>query len=131
MDRVKRRLFAGCGNKLMAIVDADTGKLIASLPIGEGVDATAFDPGTGDAFASNGGSATLTVVHEESPLKFAVIDDVPTRKGARTMAFDRETHHVYLVTADFSAPPAATADNPHPRPMVIPESFVVLVYARK
>jgi len=131
IDRVQRRLFSGCNNKMMTVLDADSGKLIASLPIGEGVDATAFDPGTGYAFASNGQSATLTVAHENSPSNFTVIEDVPTRKGARTMTLDRETHQVFLVTADFGPPPAATADNPHPRPAILPGSFVVLVYAKK
>jgi DNA-binding beta-propeller fold protein YncE len=131
MDRVNRRLFSGCENKLMAVMDADSGKVIASLPIGEGVDATGFDPGTGYAFASNGQSATLTVVHEDSPSNFTVVEDVATRKGARTMTLDRETHQVFLVTADFGPPPAASADNPHPRPAILPGSFVVLVYAKK
>jgi DNA-binding beta-propeller fold protein YncE len=131
MDRVNRRLFSGCDNKLMTIMNADSGKVIASLPIGEGVDATGFDPGTGYAFASNGQSATLTVVHEDSPSNFTVVEDVPTRKGARTMTLDRETHQVFLVAADFGSPPAATADNPHPRPAILPGSFVVLVYAKK
>ncbi len=131
MDRVKRVLFAGCDNKLMAVVDADSGKLIATPPIGEGVDANAFDPGTGYAFASNGQSGTLTVVHEDSPGKFTVIENVPTKHGARTMALDRETHQVFLVTADFVPAPEATPDNPHPRPALMPNSFVVLIYAKK
>jgi len=131
MDRVNRRLFSGCDNKLMAVSDADAGKMIATLPIGEGVDATVFDPGTGNAFSSNGQSGTLTVVHEDSPSKFTVIDDVPTQKGARTMALDRERHRVYLVTAEFGPAPAATAENPHPRPAIVPGSFVVLVFGRK
>jgi len=131
MDRVNRRLFAGCDNKMMAVVDADTGKLLATPPIGEGVDACGFDPGTEYAFASNGQSATLTVVHEDSPTKFSVVEDVPTKRGARTMTLDRETHQVFLVTADFGPAPAATADNPHPRPQILPGTFVVLVYAKK
>ncbi|HEY4741738.1 MAG TPA: hypothetical protein VIH76_14175 [Candidatus Acidoferrales bacterium] len=131
IDRVQRRLFSGCENKLMTVMDADSGKLLASLPIGEGVDATGFDPGTNDAFSSNGQSGTLTVVHEDSPSKFTVVENIPTRKGARTMALDRETHQVFLVTADFGPPPAATADNPHPRPSIVPGSFVVLVYAKQ
>jgi DNA-binding beta-propeller fold protein YncE len=131
MDRVKRLLFSGCDNKMMAIMDADSGKLIATPPIGEGVDANAFDPGTGYAFASNGQSGTLTVVHEDSPGKFTVIENVPTKRGARTMALDRETHQVFLVTADFGPAPEATPDNPHPRPAPTPGSFVVLIYAKK
>jgi DNA-binding beta-propeller fold protein YncE len=130
MDTEHRRLFAGCGNKLMAVVDANSGKVIATPAIGEGVDANGFDPGTGFAFASNGRSATLTVVHEDSPDKFTVVEDVATQRGARTMALDPKTHEVYLVTADFGPPPAPTADNPHPRPSIVPSSFVVLVFGR-
>ncbi len=130
MDVAHRRLFAGCDNQLMAVLDADSGKVVATPAIGEGVDANAFDPGTGFAFASNGQSATLTVVHEDAPNKFSVVENVATQKGARTMALDPKTHEVYLVTADFNPPPAATAENPHPRPVAVPGSFVVLVFGR-
>ena len=133
MDIKHRRLFAGCANKMMAVVDPDSGKVIATPPIGEGVDADAFDPETGYAFASNGRSGTLTVVHEDSKNKFSVVEDVPTQLGARTMALDPKTHDIYLVTAQFGPPPAPTADNPHPRPFptIVPDSFVVLVYVRR
>ena len=104
IDRKNRRLFAGCDNKMMAVVDADTGKVIATPAIGEGVDANAFDPGTGLAFASCG-EGVLTIVHEESPTKFSVAENVPTQSGARTMALDEKTHNVYLVTAKFGPPP--------------------------
>ena len=127
MDVAHRRLFAGCHNQMMPVVNADSGKVIATPAIGDGVDADAFDPGTGYAFASNGQSATLTVVHEDAPDKFSVVENVATQKGARTMALDPKTHEVYLVTADFGAAPAATAENPHPRPTMVPGSFVVLV----
>ncbi|HXN71434.1 MAG TPA: hypothetical protein VN861_02660 [Candidatus Acidoferrales bacterium] len=129
MDTANRRLFAGC-DKLMAVIDANTGKVIATPPIGEGVDAAAFDPGTGYAFASNGGSGTLTVVHEDSPDKYSVVEDVPTQAHARTMALDPKTHQVFLVTADFGPAPAATADNAHPRPTMVKDSFVVLVFGK-
>jgi hypothetical protein len=102
----------------------------ATPAIGDGVDANAFDPGTGYAFASNGQSATLTVVHEDAPDKFSVVENVATQKGARTMALDPKTHEVYLVTADFGPAPAATPENPRPRPTMVPGSFVVLVYAK-
>jgi len=128
IDAKHRRLFAGCANKMMAVIDADSGKVIATPPIGAGVDSNQFDPETGLAFASNG-SGTLTVVHEDSPDHFSVLEDVPTQQGARTMALDPKTHEVYLVTAQF-APPAPTPDNPHPRPSLVPDSFVVLVFAR-
>src|SRR6202030_493687 len=83
MDRKNRRLFAGCDNKMMAVVDADTGKVLATPAIGEGVDATAFDADSGLAFASCGADGVLTVVKEESPSKFTVAENVTTQKGAR------------------------------------------------
>ncbi len=130
IDRKNRRLFAGCDNKMMAVVDADSGKVLATPPIGDGVDATAFDPETGLAFASCGGDGVLTVVKEDSPDKFSVAENVPTQKGARTMALDTKTHKVFVVTAQFGPRPAPTTDNPHPRPAILPDSFVVLVVGK-
>ena len=130
IDRKNRRLFSGCDNKMMAVVDADSGKVLATPAIGEGVDATAFDEGTGLAFASCGQDGVVTVVQEESPTKFSVAENVTTEKGARTMALDTKTHNVYTVTAQFGARPAATAENPHPRPPIVPGSFVVLVVSK-
>jgi DNA-binding beta-propeller fold protein YncE len=129
IDRKNRRLFVGCDNKMMAVVDADSGKVLATPAIGEGVDATAFDPDTGLAFASCG-EGVLTVVKEESPDKFSVAENVPTQQGARTMALDSKTHNVLVVTAKFGPRPAPTADNPRPRPPILPDSFVVLVLAK-
>jgi len=125
IDTKKRRLFVGCGNKVMPVVDADSGKILATIPIGDGVDATAFDEETGLAFASCG-EGVLTVAHEDSPGKFSVTN-IPTQRGARTMALDSKTHNVYTVTAKFGQAPAPTADNPHPRPPVLPDSFIVLM----
>jgi len=127
IDRKNRHLFAGC-DKMMAIVDADSGKVLATPAIGDGVDATTFDAGTGLAFASCG-EGVLTVVKEESPGKFSA-ENVPTQRGARTLALDAKTHNVFVVTAEFGPRPAATADNPHPRPPMLPDSFVVLVVGR-
>jgi DNA-binding beta-propeller fold protein YncE len=129
MDQKNRRLFVGCGNKVMPVVNADSGKVLATLPIGDGVDATAFDDDAGLAFASCG-EGVLTVVREESPDKFSVAESVPTQKGARTMALDRKTHQVYTVTAKFGPPPPPTAERAHPRPAILPDSFVVLVLAK-
>jgi len=129
LDRKNRRLFAGCDNKMMAVVNADNGKVLATLPIGEGVDANAFDDDTALAFASCG-EGVLTVVREDSPEKFSVVENVPTQQGARTMGLDTKTHNVYLVTAKFGPPPAPTADNPHPRRSIAPDSFVVLVVGK-
>jgi DNA-binding beta-propeller fold protein YncE len=126
IDRKNRRLFVGCDNKMMAVVDANSGKVLATPAIGEGVDATRYDPETGLAFASCG-EGVLTVVKEDSPNKFSVAETVSTQQGARTMALDLKTHNAFVVTAKFGPPPAATADNPHPRHSILPDSFVVLV----
>jgi DNA-binding beta-propeller fold protein YncE len=129
IDRKHRRLFSGCSNKLMAVVDADSGKVTSTLPIGDGVDANAFDPDTGLAFASCG-EGVLTVVHEDSADKFSVVENVPTQRGARTMTLDPTKHQIFLVTAKFGPPPPATAEQPRPRPAILPDSFVVLVVGR-
>lgn len=127
IDREHRRLFAGCHNRMMAVVDADSGKLMATPAIGAGVDANVFDPETQLAFSSNG-EGTLTVVREDPAGDFRVIENVETKRGARTMALDEKTHTIYLVTAEFGPPPQPTSENPHPRPPVLADSFVVLVY---
>jgi YVTN family beta-propeller protein len=131
MDIEHHRLFSGCDNKMVAVVNADTGKVIATPPIGDGVDANGFDPGTGFVFSSNGESGTLTVIHEDSPDKYTVVENVPTQKSARTMALDPKTHEVYLVAAQFGPRPTTpTPENPRGRPPILPNSFVVLVYGR-
>jgi hypothetical protein len=112
---------------MMAVVDANNGKVLATPPIGEGVDATAFDPETGLAFASCG-EGLLTVVKEEGH-KY-VAENIPTKARARTMALDTKTHKVFVVTADFGTAPAPTADTPHPRPPMVPDTFVVLVLTK-
>jgi DNA-binding beta-propeller fold protein YncE len=129
LDKKNRRLFVGCDNKMMAVVDADSGKVLATPAIGDGVDATTFDDETGLAFASCG-EGVLSVIHEDSPDKFSVAENVPTQSGARTLALDSKTHNVFVVTAKFGPPPAATADNPHPRRSIVPDSFVVLVVGK-
>src|SRR5579863_58701 len=130
IDRKNRRLFVGCGNTMMAVVDADSGKVLATPSIGDGVDATAFDDETGLAFASCG-EGVLTVVKEDSPDKYSVAENVQTKQGARTMALDAKTHNVFVVTAEFGPAPAATADNPHPRRTILPDSFIALVLGKK
>jgi len=128
IDRVHHRLFSGCHNKVMAISDASVGKLITTVPIGGGVDGNAFDPATGLAFSSNG-EGTVTVVHEDSPRSFRRIATVPTRRGARTMALDPRSHQIFTVTADLGPTPDSTAQEPHPRPPVIPGTFTLIVLA--
>jgi DNA-binding beta-propeller fold protein YncE len=125
MDLKSRRLFAGCENKMMAVINADSGKVITTLPIGQGVDANAFDPETKYAFASNG-EGTLTVVHEDSPDKFTVVENVPTKRSARTMALDLKTHNIFLSAADFEPPAPGER-----RGKMKPGSFVVLVVSRQ
>jgi DNA-binding beta-propeller fold protein YncE len=129
IDKKNRRLFVGCDNKMMAVVNADTGKVITTVPIGEGVDADRFDPDKKLAFASCG-EGILTVVKEDSPDKFSVAQNVKTEHGARTMELDPRTHKIYLVTAKFGPPPAATAEQPHPRPSILPDTFEVLVVGK-
>jgi hypothetical protein len=126
IDQAHRRLFAGCANQLMAVVNADSGKLIVTLPIGEGVDAAGFDPGTMSAFASNGKSGTLTLVREITPDKFMVVSNLETAKNARTLAVDPVKHRVFLVTAELEPP-----KNPGERRHVVPETFEVLVLGSK
>jgi len=129
MDIKNRLLFVGCDNKMMAVVNADTGKVITTLPIGGGVDADRFDPDTKFAFASCG-EGVLTVVKEDSPGKFSVAENVKTERGARTMALDLKTHVAYVVTAKFGPPPAATTQQPNPRPSILPDTFEVLVVGK-
>jgi DNA-binding beta-propeller fold protein YncE len=108
----------------MAIVNADSGKVVTTVPIGQGVDANAFDPGTKLAFASNG-EGTLTVVHEDAPDKYSVVENAPTQRSARTMALDPTTHKVYLVAAEFDeAPPAKEGERP--RRTMKPGTFTLL-----
>ena len=97
-DVEHHRLFAGCDNKMMAVVDSDSGKVVTTVPIGEGVDAGAFNPKTQEVFMSCG-EGVLTVIHEDSPDKYTVKQNLPTVKGARTMALDKDNDVVYLVTA--------------------------------
>ena len=96
-DLEHHRLFIGCGNKLMEMIDSSNGKVLASVPIGEDVDGTAFDPGTQMAFSScGGGQGSVTIAHEDSPGKLTVVQTLKTQKGARTMALDPKTHNIYL-----------------------------------
>lgn len=129
IDAANEILVVGCHNKLMTFVDGHSGKVLGTVPIGQGVDANRFDPVTGYAFASCG-DGTLTVAHEDSPTQFSPVEMIQTQRGARTMALDYANHNVYLVTADFGPAPAATADNPRPRPTILPDTFVLLIYAK-
>ncbi len=129
LDAKARRLFSVCGNEKMAVLDADSGKVVATLPIGKGVDAAAFDPDRGYVFSSNG-EGSLTVVHEDDPAHFSVVQTVPTQRGARTMALDPRTHKIYLPTAEFEAPPASAPTSGRARPNLVPDSFTILVVGK-
>ena len=123
MDTKNARLFSVCGNQLMAVSDADAGRILTTVPIGQGPDGAAFDPAKNLAFSSNGRDGTLTVVEEVTPDKFRVVETVDTARGARTIILDTRSHHLYLPTANFGPPPAATIENPRPRPTIEPGSF--------
>ena len=129
IDVANNRLFAVCDGKKMAVIDAGTGKIVATPAIGEGPDAAAYDPSTHNVFSSNG-EGTLTVAHQDSPDSYSVLQDLPTQRSARTMALDPKTGKIYLVAAEFGPRPAATPENPRPRSPVIPGSFVVIVVSR-
>jgi YVTN family beta-propeller protein len=125
LDNESHRLFSVCSNKLMVILDATDGKVITTLPIGDGCDGVKFDPILKRAYSSNG-EGTITIVEEKPGDKFSVIETVATQPGARTLDINQTTHHIYLPTAEFGPPPEATADNPHPRRTIQPGTFVVL-----
>jgi DNA-binding beta-propeller fold protein YncE len=129
LDAAHARLFAACSNRLMVVIDPGNGRVVATLPIGDGVDGTAFDAGTGLAFSSNG-EGTLTVIREVTPDSFAVVETVPTQRGARTLALDPRTHALFLPTAEFGPAPAPTPEQPRPRPALVPGTFVILVVGR-
>jgi DNA-binding beta-propeller fold protein YncE len=126
-DAANHRLFVGCDNKLMLMVDSTNGKVVASVPIGDGVDANAFDPQLHLAFSSNG-EGNLTIAHEDSPQKLTVVQTVQTQKSARTMALDPNTHRVYLAAATLLPAPKPAPGEPRHRPAPAPGSFKILVY---
>jgi len=125
IDRETNRLFIGCGDsKTMVVMDASNGKTVGTFPIGR-TDGLVFDPQLKIAYASNG-EGTITAVKEISADKFELIENITTEPGARTIGIDLVTHHLYLPTAKFGATPAATTDNPRPRPQMVPGSFHVI-----
>ncbi len=125
--RTGHRLFSVCDGKKMAVIDYKSGKLLASPEIGNGPDAAGYSPSHNLAFSSNG-EGTLTVV--DTAHDYKVIQNLATRRGARTMSYDDSADRVYLVTAEFGPAPAASAANPRPRPAIVPDSFTILVVGR-
>ncbi|PYU20296.1 MAG: YVTN family beta-propeller domain-containing protein [Acidobacteria bacterium] len=145
MDREHRRLFIGCqgsvspqrddpstvSKNLLVVMNADNGKVVASMPIGIGTDGTAYDPSTGDVFVTcrdsgDGKNGVTKVFHEDSPDKYSLVADVETIYGARTIALDPKTHHVFSIGTEKNEPVPATADNPYPRPRPVPSTFTVV-----
>lgn len=129
-DPRQRRLFVGCRNQVLAILDADTGQMLASLPIGAGVDGTLFDPETQRVYSPNGWDATLTVVRETAPAQYEVVETIPTQHGARTLTLDPKAQLLYLPTAQFGPLPPAIPGEHHRRPPVIQNSFMLLVVGK-
>jgi len=125
LDRANKRLFSVCGNAKMIVLDCESGKVLATLPIGDGVDGAAFDAASACAFASNG-DGTLTVVHEDDAAKFSVLQSVETARGARTMTLDPRTHFAYLPAARYEDAPAPTDGSRPGRPKMIAGSFKIL-----
>ncbi len=130
MDREHRRLFAGCGNHHLIVLDADLGRRVADLPIGDRVDGVAYDPALHLVLSTNG-DGTLSVIREDTPDRYTKVADVPTQRGARTVALDEATHRVYTCTAQFGETPPATTEQPHPRPKMVPGTFVILALDAK
>ncbi len=127
IDRKNNRLFVGCRSKIMAVVDASNGKVITTLPIGSGVDGTVFDPSSGNIFNSNG-EGTVTVIHQDSPDKYSVVETVQTQPGAKTIALDPKTHQLYLSVAEFKQ--EAAAGGGRAKRVITPGSFQVLVLGK-
>jgi DNA-binding beta-propeller fold protein YncE len=128
IDVKNHRLFIGCHNQMMVMMDSGDGQVVATVPIGQGVDANAFDPKTKLAFASCG-DGTTTIAHEDSPDKLTVVQTLQTQRGARTMALDPETHNIYLATADFEASTnSPSGGERRRRPRMIAGTMRILVY---
>jgi YVTN family beta-propeller protein len=121
-DKKTNRLFAGCSNKLLMIVDAVTGKIVDKEPIGDGCDGVGFDETSGNIYSSNG-EGTLSVIHEKTASKFELVTNIATKAGARTIAVDQFTHLIYLPTAEFEPKEPNTPG----RPKMVPGTFQVLV----
>ena len=128
LDAAHHRLFSTCDNKLMTMLDTESGKVVATVPIGEGPDGCAFDDKAQLAFASCGEGVT-TIAKEESPDKLAVVQTLKTERGARTMALDPTTRRIYLPTAQFEPMPSPAPGAPRQRPKIVPNTFKLLVYA--
>jgi YVTN family beta-propeller protein len=129
LDVPHHRLFIGGRNKLLAIMDTTTGKVIQSFPIGAGVDTNLYEPESGLLFVA-AREGLLHIFHEDTPDHFSAVETVKTEFGARNMALDPKTHRLFIDTSDFGAAPQPTADQPHPQPVPVTGTFRLLVYGR-
>jgi len=126
-DQATHRLFLGCDNQLMVMMDSTNGKVVYSVPVGAGVDSTWFDPQTRLAFTSNGGAGTVSVAHEDSAAALKIVQTIKTARGARTMALDPATHTIYLAATDYEPQAPGSKD----RPKAVVGTFRVLTYQMK
>jgi DNA-binding beta-propeller fold protein YncE len=127
IDTKHQRLFSGCRSGVMAVSDYKNGRLITTVPIGRGVDGAGYDPVTRDAYASNV-DGTLTVIHQDTPDTYHVVENVQTAPGGRNMGLDPASHRIYVVSAKYGPVPAeSTATNPRRRPPILPGTFMVMV----
>ena len=124
IDTAHHRLFSGCRSGVMAVSDYQAGKVVATIPIGAGVDGAGYDAASGNAFASNA-NGSLTVIHQDTPDQYHVLESVPTPQGSRNMGLDPTNHRVFLVSAKFGPPPAGRG-----RPPVLPGTFTLMVIER-
>jgi DNA-binding beta-propeller fold protein YncE len=128
IDIKNKKLFAACDNKMMAVIDIPTLKVIATAPTGAGTDGAGFDSGLGLAFSSNGGDGTLSVIKQVDG-KYQNVENVTTERGARTMTVDSKNHRVYLLAAEYGPAPAAEPGK-RARPPILPDSFHIIVVGR-
>jgi YVTN family beta-propeller protein len=133
MDTAHRRLFMACqgANNVLAVMNADNGKIVATAPIGIGSDGSAYDPGAGVVFVTNrdggdGKNGVTKIFHEDSPDKYTLVADVKTIYGARTISLDPKTHHIFTIGTEQNDPVAPTDKNPNPRPRPVPSTFQLL-----
>jgi hypothetical protein len=127
MERGSNRLFIGCANEKMIVMNAANGKVTQTFPIGKGVDAAVFDPFSKLEFSANG-EGNVTILREPEEGKFHLAQTLQTQRGARTITYDPHTHDIYLVTAEFGPTPPPTKEQPKPHPSIVPGTFTLLKY---
>lgn len=125
IDLAHRRLFSACANRQLVVLDADSGHLIATVPIGDGPDGAAYDPETATVYSSNS-DGTLTIIHQDDKDHYRVVMNVKTPVRSKTLTLDPKTHHVFLGAADFGKPPSPTKAEPEPKGPILPGTFSLI-----